>query len=53
MATEDVHYCIIMATEVSTALWVDYGSRVRGCGVCGGGTDAGTHAAHKPYKYFN
>eukprot|EP00964_Phaeocystis_antarctica_P071112 scaffold43348_cov65-Phaeocystis_antarctica.AAC.8 len=25
-----------MAAEVPTTLWVGYGSRVRGCGVCGG-----------------
>ena len=25
-----------MAAEVPTTLWVGYGSRIRGCGVCGG-----------------
>ena len=35
MAT-DVQCCVIMAAEVPTTLWVGYGSRVRGCGVCGG-----------------
>ena len=35
MAT-DVQCCVIMAAEVPTTLWVGYGSRIRGCGVCGG-----------------